>query len=392
MIGIYKIVNKINNKVYIGESLDIERRWDEHKEDLNNNKHHSKKLQSAWNKYGEESFEFLIEKDLTNDTYINNFLLELVLLKYEDIYINKYNSVDEGYNCEYTYQKVKNGERELNRIKINDKDKLNKYITIVENRFERGNGEYIIGKRQKQNVLKENVTYEEYNEYMIEEFIKKYKSIKPFEGILPLEHLFLKSELHVIPWSIFIYLQQTNVINREYKVLIYQNYIKNITSNNFSSSKETLGFTYEGYLKMCEAIINNYKEINFFQKIGERKTKNRNKLYIYKENINNNKFLEFAKLYQYSNCVEIKERNNIVFFRMDGITNDIIKDSDNDLWVEMYLLNSKNNKFDSFFIKICDENSDYFFNKFMEGKRIELWGKVILDKFILEAKGGKFSY
>ena len=37
MIGIYKIENIINNKVYIGSSNNIERRWKEHKRLLNNN-------------------------------------------------------------------------------------------------------------------------------------------------------------------------------------------------------------------------------------------------------------------------------------------------------------------------------------------------------------------
>ena len=31
MIGIYKITNKINNKCYIGQSVNVERRWHEHK-------------------------------------------------------------------------------------------------------------------------------------------------------------------------------------------------------------------------------------------------------------------------------------------------------------------------------------------------------------------------
>lgn len=30
MIGIYKIVNILNNKIYIGKSSDIEKRWKEH--------------------------------------------------------------------------------------------------------------------------------------------------------------------------------------------------------------------------------------------------------------------------------------------------------------------------------------------------------------------------
>jgi len=45
IIGIYKITNTKNNKVYIGESNNIYKRWKEHIDDLNNNKHHSKKLQ-----------------------------------------------------------------------------------------------------------------------------------------------------------------------------------------------------------------------------------------------------------------------------------------------------------------------------------------------------------
>jgi len=30
--GIYKITNKVNGKVYIGQSVDIERRWKEHRQ------------------------------------------------------------------------------------------------------------------------------------------------------------------------------------------------------------------------------------------------------------------------------------------------------------------------------------------------------------------------
>lgn len=59
-IGIYKIVNKINEKYYIGGSINIERRWNEHKYDLRRNIHHNNHLQNSWNMYGENSFEFII--------------------------------------------------------------------------------------------------------------------------------------------------------------------------------------------------------------------------------------------------------------------------------------------------------------------------------------------
>jgi group I intron endonuclease len=58
MVGIYKITNKINNKVYIGESQNIERRWEEHKKHLKEGKHHSYKLQQDYHLYGEDNFEY----------------------------------------------------------------------------------------------------------------------------------------------------------------------------------------------------------------------------------------------------------------------------------------------------------------------------------------------
>ncbi|WP_353057858.1 GIY-YIG nuclease family protein [Bacillus subtilis] len=39
--GIYKIVKKINNNVYIGSSVNIESRHQGHKKDLRNGKHHN---------------------------------------------------------------------------------------------------------------------------------------------------------------------------------------------------------------------------------------------------------------------------------------------------------------------------------------------------------------
>ena len=60
MIGIYKIENKVNGKVYVGQSIDIERRWYSHKTQLNGNRHGNVHLQNAWNKNGNNSFEFVI--------------------------------------------------------------------------------------------------------------------------------------------------------------------------------------------------------------------------------------------------------------------------------------------------------------------------------------------
>tara|TARA_Y100000310_G_scaffold230046_1_gene232475 strand:- start:451 stop:654 length:204 start_codon:yes stop_codon:yes gene_type:complete len=38
--GIYEIRNSVNDKIYIGSSIDIEQRWYDHKRKLRNGNHH----------------------------------------------------------------------------------------------------------------------------------------------------------------------------------------------------------------------------------------------------------------------------------------------------------------------------------------------------------------
>lgn len=57
---IYEIVNTVNQRKYIGSSVDYDRRVKRHLRLLNKNKHHSRYLQNAWNHYGNEKFEFHI--------------------------------------------------------------------------------------------------------------------------------------------------------------------------------------------------------------------------------------------------------------------------------------------------------------------------------------------
>lgn len=55
---IYSITNSINGKKYVGSALSFNKRKKDHLNRLKNGKHHSKKLQNAYNKYGENVFEF----------------------------------------------------------------------------------------------------------------------------------------------------------------------------------------------------------------------------------------------------------------------------------------------------------------------------------------------
>lgn len=56
--GIYIITNIENGKAYIGSTNNFENRWGEHKRILRKDDHYNPYLQYAWNKYGEEAFEF----------------------------------------------------------------------------------------------------------------------------------------------------------------------------------------------------------------------------------------------------------------------------------------------------------------------------------------------
>ena len=68
MYQIYKITNKIINKVYIGSSTDVERRWRQHKEASVNEKdhHYNYPLMIDFRKYGIDNFNFEIIETLSN--------------------------------------------------------------------------------------------------------------------------------------------------------------------------------------------------------------------------------------------------------------------------------------------------------------------------------------
>ena len=82
--GIYCIENKINNKIYIGSSKNIYQRLLKHFALLRHNKHQNAHLQSAWNKYGEINFEWLVLEfcDLTKLIEREQYCLDLLKGEY----------------------------------------------------------------------------------------------------------------------------------------------------------------------------------------------------------------------------------------------------------------------------------------------------------------------
>ena len=92
--GIYKITNKINNKVYIGQSVNVEERLREHQlrafRSPETNKEYNKALYQAIRKYGVENFTYELILKCSKEE----------LDRYEHQYIILYqsNKSDKGYN------------------------------------------------------------------------------------------------------------------------------------------------------------------------------------------------------------------------------------------------------------------------------------------------------
>ena len=90
--GVYKIEHVPSGRVYIGSAVNIRRRLHIHRCDLRLNRHHSSKLQRAWDKYGEAEFActVLLQCDKTE------------LLANEQRFLDSMSAVLTGFNCNPT--------------------------------------------------------------------------------------------------------------------------------------------------------------------------------------------------------------------------------------------------------------------------------------------------
>ena len=107
-IGIYKITNQINNKCYIGQSINIEDRWQYHKAPS----HWDPKviLYAAFLKYGIENFTFEIIEYTSGDKQTLNER-EKYWIEYYQSYTNKgYNATKGGDNYSIKYSLISNEE------------------------------------------------------------------------------------------------------------------------------------------------------------------------------------------------------------------------------------------------------------------------------------------
>ena len=91
---IYIIQNNITNEKYVGQTTNFSRRIQEHYSKLRENRHPNPKLQSSWNKYGEENFSYTKEKfDITKEELNQK---EIETIKRENSFKNGFNLTEGG--------------------------------------------------------------------------------------------------------------------------------------------------------------------------------------------------------------------------------------------------------------------------------------------------------
>lgn len=133
MKKIYAIKNKLNNKMYIGETNNIQKRINNHFNKLKNNSHYNYKLQEEYNLYGKENFDVIILDEVEDNLADSK----------EVYYISKYDSYLNGYNLSG------GGEKSKDYVFYNNDERKRKISEAVKK-------DWLTNEKRKENIIKAN--------------------------------------------------------------------------------------------------------------------------------------------------------------------------------------------------------------------------------------------
>ncbi len=84
--GIYHIKNTVNNKIYVGSAVKLQKRYFEHLRDLKNGNHKNKHLLRAFQKDGGENFQFIVLFNCEKEECFPLEQIEIDSYPFESIY------------------------------------------------------------------------------------------------------------------------------------------------------------------------------------------------------------------------------------------------------------------------------------------------------------------
>lgn len=143
--GIYKIINIVNNKVYIGSSTDTKTREKSHKKELRGGRHFNKYLQRAWDKYGETNFKFQVIEELEVD--------KILIQHREQFWFDYYNKITACYNVRLVVEStlgLKHSEETKKKISKINSGRIQSEETINKKRKSREG--YIMSEETKEKI------------------------------------------------------------------------------------------------------------------------------------------------------------------------------------------------------------------------------------------------
>jgi group I intron endonuclease len=98
-LGVFRIRNKVNNKIFIGSSTNLGAKWNSQQFQLNMGSHPNRELQKDWNEYGKENFVYEVLEELKPSEENNPILDREEVKTLEELLIEKYQPFGEkGYN------------------------------------------------------------------------------------------------------------------------------------------------------------------------------------------------------------------------------------------------------------------------------------------------------
>lgn len=123
--GIYGIVSDSHDRIYIGSSSSVIRRKKTHLRSLRNGKHHCQYLQNSWNKYGANSYRFILIEEVkftSSDSDIN----KMKLFRFEQKYLDRYGAYL------YNSQKIAGGYKQFKlSLELRKRELLDTYANEI---------------------------------------------------------------------------------------------------------------------------------------------------------------------------------------------------------------------------------------------------------------------
>ena len=269
MVGIYKIINTINNKIYIGQSIDIKRRWNDHKSELRRNAHYNIYLQQSWNKYGEENFIFEVIE--FNKKFTNEDLNEL-----EIYYIDKLKTFDNNFGYNLTIGGCYNEAKAKSVLQFDNLGKIIKeYKSTTEAEKETGINKETI--RSNANINKVGKSAggfvwmyrDDYDKYGFNtDFYKNYSIKKCFKKVYQIS---LDGQILNIFNTIKETVEKTNINKKSIESCCDRNIIKSKTAGGFifCYEEEFIELGIENILKTRQKYTSNSKIVLQYNKDGE---------------------------------------------------------------------------------------------------------------------------